>query len=101
MHMLLLFGILTVHHPEYKAAFDLTTNAVYEGSDVKTYVNEIEDRVKKQYPQLTTAGALGYTVFVKKQVKFTSRRVALPGSTMTYAYDHNNKSGSVSINWSW
>lgn len=101
MHMLLLFGILSIHHPDYKSAFDISKGAVYQGSDIKLYANTLEEKFRTMYPEVATVGGLGYTVFVKKQVKFTSRKIALPGSTTSYAYDHISQSGSISINWNW
>lgn len=102
MHMVILFGMLWLRTDDtgYQAAFNRSVEAVYAGSDLKTYVDQTQGRVKQQYPVLTAVAPVGYSVLVKKQMRFSSRKFSLPGAVTTYSYDETGKSGNIVLTWS-
>lgn len=86
---------------EYKGAFDASSQAYYQGSEVKQLVDNATDRMKKEYPFVAGTAPVVYAVGVKKEIRLVSRKISLlPNSTTSYQYNHNTHSGSVGITWS-
>lgn len=85
---------------QYKGAFDTTTQAYYQGSEIKQIVDSATDKAKKEFPVVAGAAPVVYAVGMKREIRFVSRKISLPNTTTSYHYNHNTHSGSVGITWS-
>lgn len=101
MVMVMLFSWQITQDSKYQGAFNKSLEAYYQGSEYKTYVNNIEGRARNTAPILVDTGAAGYSLTVKKQVSLTTNKIVIiPGTSTTYTYNTVKTTGNIGIIWS-
>lgn len=87
---------------KYKEPFYKSSQAYYEGSDIKKYTEEASHKFSLEHPVIASAAPIAYSAGIKREIKLSSKKISLlPSSTTTYYYNNKAQTGSIGLTWTW
>jgi hypothetical protein len=97
---IIMLGLWQSDGAKYSGAFNTTSQAYYQGSDIKKLVDRTVDKMKKDSPTVASIAPVMYTLGMKKEIRVkTSRLTLIPNTATHYKYDAKRQIGSVEISW--
>lgn len=70
-------ALQTTHDPKYKTAFETSNRAVYEGSEVKAFVEKSKQKIKDKSLTTFLIAPAAYNFYLKKELVIQTHGVRI------------------------